>query len=70
MLRISLKITQHAKNFNSHEESQSMNVNTKVTQILKLPAKDFTVATIALLQQVIIHIIEVNRKIKVMANEG
>lgn len=39
-------------------------------QILKLPEKDFRVATIKLLQQAIINIIVINRKKKVTAKEG
>lgn len=47
-----------------------MSTDPKVTQTLKLPEKDFRVAIIKLLQQVIINITEMNRKIKVIAKEG
>lgn len=51
------------KKLNFHGKSQSTRIRTKVMQNLKLSKKDFRVATIKLLQQPIINIIEMNRKI-------
>lgn len=62
MCRIQFKVTQHAKNLNTHRKSQSTDINPKVPKILKLP-EDFRAITIKLLQQTIINIIEINRKI-------